>query len=45
MALIGHKTEIMYRRYSIAGEATLREAAQKLARAENFGSSARVKQA
>ncbi len=33
MAMVGHKTEAIYRRYAIVDEAMLREAAEKLARA------------
>jgi integrase len=32
MAMVGHQTEAMYRRYSIQDEATLQEAARKLER-------------
>ncbi len=32
MALVGHRTESVYRRYAIVDEGTLREAAEKLAR-------------
>jgi hypothetical protein len=31
MAMVGHKTEAIYRRYAIVDEAMLREAAAKLA--------------
>jgi integrase len=33
MAMIGHRTEAIYRRYAIVDEIMLREAAEKLARA------------
>ena len=32
MKMVGHKTEAIYRRYAIVDEATLRDAAAKLAR-------------
>ena len=33
MAMVGHRTEAIYRRYAIVDEVMLREAAEKLARA------------
>jgi hypothetical protein len=32
MAMVGHKTELIYRRYAISDEKSLKEAAVKLAR-------------
>lgn len=36
MKMVGHKTEAIYRRYAIVDETMLREAAEKLARAETW---------
>jgi integrase len=37
MALVGHKTESIYRRYAITDEAMLREGAEKLSRLHDAG--------
>jgi hypothetical protein len=36
MKMVGHKTESIYRRYAIADERSMKEAAEKLERFHNF---------
>jgi hypothetical protein len=36
MKMVGHRTESIYRRYAIADETSMKEAAEKLERFHNF---------
>lgn len=44
MQMVGHKTEVMYRRYAIVDEVMMREGAEKLARAETVQESVQAGQ-
>jgi len=42
MKMVGHKTESIYRRYAIADERTMKEAAENLERLHNFDQQAQT---